>query len=77
MRPLQRIAGHVIVLEGWKRTLLAMFVGALSALALAPYHLFPVLLVTLPVFVWLLDGAVAEYDGIGDTRDMNSFSCGD
>ena len=62
---IQRIAQHVIVLEGWKRLVLAIAMGAVSALALAPYHLFPVLLITLPVFVWLLDGAAPEYDGTG------------
>jgi len=54
-----RIAETVIVLEGWRAAVLAVAVGAISALGLAPYHAFPVLFFTLPVLVWLLDGAVA------------------
>ena len=57
--PITRIAETVIVLEGWRAALLAMAAGAISALGLAPYHAFPVLFATLPVLVWLLDGAVA------------------
>ncbi len=37
--------------------LLAFAAGALSALAFEPFDLFPILFVTVPVFVWLLDGA--------------------
>lgn len=55
---LTNIATRVILLEGWRAYLLAFAVGAVSALGLAPFHLFPVLLVTVPIFVWLLDGAI-------------------
>lgn len=42
----------------WKmRALIAFFAGALSDLAMAPFFLSPVLLVTLPVLVWLIDTA--------------------
>ena len=47
------------MLEGWRASLLAVFAGALSALALAPFHFVPIMLVTFPVLIWLLDGAVA------------------
>lgn len=53
------IAERVILAEGWRASLLAVSAGAISALALAPLHWFPVLFFTFPVFVWLLDGAVA------------------
>lgn len=43
---------------GWRRRLLAVAIGALSAFALPPYGWYPVLFVTFPAFVWLLDGAV-------------------
>ena len=42
---------------------LRLTVGSV-ALAFAPFHAFPVLWVTLPVLVWLLDGATAP-DGAG------------
>ena len=49
---------HVIVLSwGWRRRLIAFAGGALSALAMAPFDLWPVLFVTFPTLVWLIDGA--------------------
>jgi len=45
--------------------LLTIVAGALSALSLAPYHVFPILLVTIPVLVWLVDGAVPESERTG------------
>ena len=44
-------------LSGWRRALAAFAAGAISAAAMAPFFLFPVLFVTLPVLVWLIDGA--------------------
>ncbi len=38
---------------------MAVVAGALSALAFAPFNVVPVLWLTVPVFVWLIDGAVA------------------
>ena len=55
----EQIATRIIVLEGWRASLLAVVAGAASSLSLAPYHLFPILFVTIPVFVWLLDGSIA------------------
>lgn len=43
-------------LAGWRRNVAAFGAGALSTLALAPLHLWPVMFATLPVLVWLLDG---------------------
>lgn len=45
---------------GMQRAAAAFAAGALSTLALAPLHLWPVMFATLPVLVWLLDGAVAR-----------------
>ncbi|MEP1207270.1 MAG: apolipoprotein N-acyltransferase [Rhizobiaceae bacterium] len=61
----ERLAERVIVLEGWQRVLLAICAGAVSALSLAPYHVFPLLIVTLPLLVWLMDGAVADANRVG------------
>ena len=58
--PKLRIAVLAIILAwGWKRAGLALFAGALSALAMAPFNAWPVLFVTFPVAVWLIDGAGA------------------
>jgi apolipoprotein N-acyltransferase len=56
---LRQIALAVILTWGWKRAVVAMAAGALSVLALAPFNFFPVLFVTFPVLVWLIDGAAA------------------
>jgi apolipoprotein N-acyltransferase len=51
---------HAIVLSwGWRRWLIAFFAGALSALAMAPFSAWPILFLTFPILVWLIDGAAA------------------
>lgn len=51
---------HWIVLSwGWRRALVALAAGALSALALAPFDAWPALFFTFPILVWLVDGAAA------------------
>jgi len=55
-----RLAGLSIILAwGWKRAIIALGAGAVSALAMAPFNAWPVLFVTFPVAVWLIDGAAA------------------
>jgi apolipoprotein N-acyltransferase len=57
------IAHRIVLAWGWRRWALACLAGALSALAMAPFDLWPLLALTLPVFVWLLDGAGAGRAG--------------
>jgi apolipoprotein N-acyltransferase len=47
-------------LTGWRRLAVAFAAGSLSVLAMAPFFLWPVLFFTLPVLVWLIDGAQAQ-----------------
>lgn len=54
----QRLAGKVILLSGWKRVALAFLMGAMASFALPPYDFFAVCFVSFPVLVWLIDGAV-------------------
>jgi apolipoprotein N-acyltransferase len=55
-----RAVGLAIILSwGWKRAAIALIAGALSALAMAPFNAWPVLFLTFPVMVWLIDGAAA------------------
>jgi apolipoprotein N-acyltransferase len=55
-----RAAGLAIILSwGWKRAAIAAVAGALSALAMAPFNAWPVLFLTFPVVVWLIDGSAA------------------
>jgi apolipoprotein N-acyltransferase len=57
-------ANRVVLSWGWKRRGIAFFSGAVSALAMAPFDFFPVLALTFPMFVWLLDGAGAGKRGL-------------
>jgi apolipoprotein N-acyltransferase len=51
---------HAIVLSwGWRRAAIAFLAGAASTLGLAPFHAWPVLFLTFPVVVWLLEGSSA------------------
>jgi apolipoprotein N-acyltransferase len=55
-----RTLGLAIILSwGWKRAAIALAAGALSTLAMAPFNAWPVLFLTFPVMVWLIDGAGA------------------
>jgi apolipoprotein N-acyltransferase len=56
---LARFAHWIMLAWGWRRAAIAFCAGALSTLALAPFNLWPVLALTLPVLVWLIDGSAA------------------
>jgi len=47
-------------LSGWRRTVAGFLAGAFSALAFAPFGMFPALLLAYAVLVVLLDGAFAD-----------------
>lgn len=65
---LQSLAIWIGGLQGYRACLLAFVVGAASVLAYAPFHLLPILLISLPVLVWQLDGAAAPEGGKGVRR---------
>jgi apolipoprotein N-acyltransferase len=49
----------IATMRGWRRHGLALAAGIVSVLAMAPFFLAPFLFATLPIFVWLLDGAMS------------------
>ena len=60
MKPMDKLraAGLSIILSwGWKRAAIALVAGALSSLAMAPFNAWPVLFLTFPAMVWLIEGA--------------------
>ena len=57
---MERLAGRIILLWGWRRALAAFLAGAVAVLAQAPFDFFAAGFVAFPVLVWLLDGASAE-----------------
>ncbi len=61
---LTRTAHSIVLAWGWRRAAIAFAAGAVSALALAPFNAWPVLFLTFPVLVWLVDGS-ADAGGRG------------
>lgn len=56
---LTRFSHSIVLAWGWRRAAIAFVAGAASALALAPVDFWPVMFVTFPLLVWLIDGASA------------------
>ncbi|MEM6666472.1 MAG: apolipoprotein N-acyltransferase [Pseudomonadota bacterium] len=71
------VAEWVVLSWGWRRALVALVAGALSALAFAPFQFPLILFVSFPLLVWLLDGSI---DGSADRRRIQwlwpAFSVG-
>jgi apolipoprotein N-acyltransferase len=61
----QRLVHAIVLAWGWRRWLIAFVAGALSALAMAPFNIWPILFLTFPTLVWLIDGAgVGRWGGV-------------
>ena len=60
-----KLRNRIVTARGRERVALAVIAGALSVLALAPFFVWPVLFLTMPVFVWLIDGSASEGEGPG------------
>jgi apolipoprotein N-acyltransferase len=60
-----KLAHSIVLAWGWRRVAIAFIAGAASTLALAPFNAWPVLFLTFPVLVWLVDGAAAGRLGGG------------
>lgn len=56
---MERLAGKVILLWGWRRALAAFLAGAVAALGQPPFDFFAACLIAFPVLVWLLDGSAS------------------
>src|SRR5262245_40287395 len=68
---LAALSDRVALSSGWQRRLIATGAGAISSLAMAPYDLWPLLFITVPAFVWLLDGT-----GAGRAGWVRAFASG-
>ena len=58
-------------LSGWRRYASGIAAGAVSVLAMPPFFLWPVLLITLPVLVWLIDGTSPDSARLGRRVDFD------
>jgi len=54
---IRAVPQSIILSWGWRRAAIALGAGVLSSLAMAPFNLWPILFLTFPVAVWLIDGA--------------------
>jgi apolipoprotein N-acyltransferase len=73
---MDRLAGRIILLWGWRRVLVAFLAGALAVLAQAPYDFFAVGFISFPVLVWLLDGGTVEPSARFLKRLVPAFAVG-
>jgi len=62
---ISRVAAWVGHLQGARRAVFAVFLGAFSVLAFAPVHAWPVLFVSFGGLVWLLDSCHAVHSEMG------------
>src|SRR3569623_1639474 len=51
------IAETAMLAYGWRRFLQLLVAGAIGGLSVPPFYILPALLVTMPIWVWALDGA--------------------
>ena len=61
---LHPLAHTIAQTRGWRRALIAFIAGLVSVVALPPFHLWPVLFLTFPVLVWLIDGVGPGWRGV-------------
>lgn len=73
---MQRFAAYVILSSGLKRFLIALIAGALTSLSQPPFGIFAINFVTLPVLLWLVDGASGDPDRGFLRRRLPSFWVG-
>lgn len=73
---MDRLADTIILSWGWRRRAIAFGAGALSALAQPPFFAFPLLWLSLPVLVWLLDGSVSARRSGRTARLLPAFGAG-
>jgi apolipoprotein N-acyltransferase len=57
---LNNVVHSIVLAWGWRRRSIAFTAGAVSALAMAPFNAWPVLFLTLPILVFLIDGIASR-----------------
>ena len=63
---LSKLAGSVGSLTGWRRAGTAFLAGGLAAAALPPVYLLPALLISFPIFLWLIEESKSWKQAFGD-----------
>lgn len=73
---MQRFAAYVILSSGLKRFLIALVAGAVTSLSQPPFGLFAINFLTLPILLWLVDGASGDPERNILARRLPSFWVG-
>ena len=63
---LSKLAGNVGSLTGWRRAGTAFLAGGLAAAALPPTYILPALLISFPIFQWLIEASRSWKQAFGD-----------
>ena len=71
---MHRIAQMAGLLTGWRRYGVALVAGALAVLAFAPLHFWPVMFISIPALIWLLDGCYGKLNGEKNSRRIRAIS---
>jgi apolipoprotein N-acyltransferase len=65
------LVDSIVLAWGWRRRSIAFIAGAVSALAMAPFNAWPVLFLTFPVLVLLIDGIASRgWNGLIAAADI-------
>jgi apolipoprotein N-acyltransferase len=73
---MERLAGRILLLGGWRRGGLAVAAGALGALAMPPFGVFAAMFVSFTLLVWLLDGVTGNPQRSGTLNLRAAFVTG-
>lgn len=73
---MERLAGRILLLGGWRRAGLALLAGAIGALAMPPFGVFAAMFVSFTLLVWLLDGLTGNPERSGTLNLRAAFVTG-
>ena len=73
---MERLAGKIMLSNGFGRVALTIAAGAIGALAFPPFGFFAALFVSFTLLVWLIDGATGNPDGGAWSRGWKTFTIG-
>jgi apolipoprotein N-acyltransferase len=73
---MERLAASIMLSSGLKRFLIALFAGAFASLSQPPFGIFAINFISLPVLLWLVDGATGDPERGMIGRRMPSFWVG-
>ncbi|MCV9906260.1 apolipoprotein N-acyltransferase [Brucella sp. HL-2] len=59
---IERLAGKISSMSGWRRALTAFVSGAVATLTQPPFDIFIAGFIAFPLLVWLIDGAIPDKD---------------